>query len=264
MIKVNIKKVISIPLLLLSIVLFSSIGFGALTDGLISYYSFDGNGNDATGYINTSVTGATNITGKIGQAYSFDGVNDVITRNSTGLITGNNARTIAFWFQLNNFGGANKNSLLAYGVGNNQQMSILDINNGGSQDARFWGYFADFNSGVTTSLNTWYHLTYTHDGTTSKLYINGAYANGATLSLNTQATNLTIGYENLFATHYSTIKMDELGLWNRALSSAEISQLYNNANGYAYPFLTPLNFTYTKTCYFNGTGLSLNLMSGCY
>jgi len=36
--------------------------------------------------------------------------------------------------------------------------------------------------------------------------------------------------------------------------------------GYSYTPLppTPLNFTYTKTCFFNGTGLSLNLMSGCY
>ena len=75
------------------------------TNGLVGYWPFNGNANDESGNGNNgTVNGATLTTDRFGNsnsAYSFDGINDYIGTNLSG-ITGQNSRTISFWFNSNN------------------------------------------------------------------------------------------------------------------------------------------------------------------
>ena len=89
-------------------------------------------------------------------------------------------------------------------------------------------------------LTDWSFVTVQCDGSVSKLKINNSewvvsdsLAGGLA---ETQGDCLfTIGAGGS-GNGGAPVEVDEVGLWNRALSDAEITQLYNNGNALAYPF----------------------------
>ena len=91
------------------------------------------------------------------------------------------------------------------------------------------------------SEDTWYHIVVTHDGTSPKLYVNGVDQTynwqiesevGKTFWVSTTSglDNILIGaksYESNISL-YSDIKVDDVGIWNVALTSTQVNQLYDN------------------------------------
>jgi hypothetical protein len=79
-------------------------------------------------------------------------------------------------------------------------------------------------------------LTVTYDGTTIRIYVDGSDDGNTTTTLASTATKI------LFGNHTSNKSLgfigtiDEIGMWDRDLSSAEITSLYNSGDGFAYPF----------------------------
>ena len=73
-------------------------------------------------------------------------------------------------------------------------------------------------------LNTWTHVASTFDGAVIRLYINGVQvastAFSGTMVPSTGA--LRIGGNSLFVTEYFTGRIDEVRIYDRALSAAEI------------------------------------------
>ena len=108
----------------------------------------------------------------------------------------------------------------------------------------------------TPSLNTWYHVAVTFNAGSVTFYVNGVQQgttqSAVVSSLNQSDTN------SFFAGAYSTTggtspnaaffdgKMDEVGVWSRALSGAEISQLYNSGSGLSYPLSVATSSTATS------------------
>ena len=78
----------------------------------------------------------------------------------------------------------------------------------------------------------WHHLAMTTDGTTSRCYLDGVeIANQE--SVPSSPSKLYVG--NYYEMDRSIVGgIDEIGIWNRCLSPAEISSLYNNGDGLAY------------------------------
>jgi hypothetical protein len=77
------------------------------------------------------------------------------------------------------------------------------------------------------SFNQWFHTAMTYDGTTMKVYLNGAL-NGSTqfsgtIEQSTQSLRLGQGIGN----EYFPGKIDDVRIYNRALSATEVKQLYN-------------------------------------
>lgn len=75
-----------------------------LTDGLVAYYPFNGDAKDYSGNGNDgTINGATLVGGVVGQAYSFDGVNDYISFPSSvsSALHGGSEATIEFWCKKN-------------------------------------------------------------------------------------------------------------------------------------------------------------------
>jgi hypothetical protein len=88
---------------------------------------------------------------------------------------------------------------------------------------------------------SWEHIVVTHDGTTTPpiIYVNGDSKTVEEVSHNgTPSGNIVqvgmIGSANAAVDFNGSI--DELGVWTRVLSSAEVSSLYNGGSGYQYPF----------------------------
>jgi hypothetical protein len=83
-----------------------------------------------------------------------------------------------------------------------------------------------------TLLNTWHHVLATYDGTTRKVYINGVLQSSAAASgLNAQNMNFRIGSTN--NSEYFIGTLDDIVIYNRALSLAEVGNLMNSTAGSA-------------------------------
>lgn len=99
---------------------------------------------------------------------------------------------------------------------------------------------------TTLNTGTWYHIVTTYDGTTSTIYLNGT-----SVASSAQSGSGTGTTTNRFFIMESTQSpgagvmlnglVDEVGVWNRALSANEVLNLYRNGAGNAYQFLSPTN-----------------------
>ena len=91
--------------LIMTLILMPMMAWASLTDGLVAYYPFDGNANDASGNGNHGVVhGATPTTDRFGNANSAYGFNGddcgyVEVPNSTGLQCITRAITISAWIR---------------------------------------------------------------------------------------------------------------------------------------------------------------------
>jgi hypothetical protein len=87
-----------------------------LTNGLVAYYPFNGNANDASGNGNNgTIVGATLVTNRFGQAnsaFKFIAANNSVVATSFMPPTGTSARTFSIWFNTTN---ATSGSLFSYG-----------------------------------------------------------------------------------------------------------------------------------------------------
>ena len=75
------------------------------------------------------------------------------------------------------------------------------------------------------TAGTWYHVVGTFDGTNLKLYVNGALVASGTNSRSLTGTTLQIANG---AASYLNGTLDEVRMYNRALSAGEVTALYNH------------------------------------
>lgn len=112
-----------------------------------------------------------------------------------------------------------------------------------------WGGYANstataYTAFVTTSwaANDWIHCVYVYDSTanTIKLYVNSVYSGSVSVSGFTASTTITeIDFMNDFGElpfSRSSLngRADELGVWQRVLTQADITSLYNSGSGKAF------------------------------
>ena len=83
-------------------------------------------------------------------------------------------------------------------------------------------------SGTAFETGRWYHVAYTWDGADVRLYVDGVFASSAPVSRSplTDERSLVIGKHPPGATEYLNGRLDELRIYNRALSAQEISELH--------------------------------------
>lgn len=79
-------------------------------------------------------------------------------------------------------------------------------------------------------LNAWTHLAFTYDGATEKLYVNGVLVASRAQTGAISAANgvLHIGGDSVWGEHFQGL-IDEVRIYNRALSAAEIQTDMNAA-----------------------------------
>jgi len=208
-----------------------------LTNGLVGMWSFDGpdvNMSTNTAYDrsgsgnNGTITGATQAIGKVGQALSFSGGAQYVNAGQAASLDIANAETISFWIkgnapQLNSYGPI-ISKLGTYGwlvqtneTGPNIYLRI-DTSGGTNQSA----------GNISTLDGTWHHIAWTLDNGARKGYKDGvlivdnAYNHGSGFGAAT--TDLIIDNPNSVGFNGS---IDEVRVYNRALSVGEIQQLYN-------------------------------------
>jgi hypothetical protein len=83
------------------------------------------------------------------------------------------------------------------------------------------------------STNTWQHIVYTRDGTTQKLYVNGVSQSLLTDNPQTLSNTTNVRLIGAFptASQYFSGVIDEVRVYNRALSAAEVLEHYLSSKG---------------------------------
>jgi hypothetical protein len=98
------------------------------------------------------------------------------------------------------------------------------------------------------SAGVFYHIVLVKSGTNLRLYIdnvNVATNSSAPTSVYSNTQSLAIGVISFTASQYFDGTLDEIGMWSRGISGAEVTKLYSLGNGLQYPF-TEI-FTTTET-----------------
>lgn len=209
-----------------------------LKNGLVAFFPFNGNTNDVSGNGNNGTNNGASLTAdrfnSANSSYYFSAVNcspRIESTINTNTIT--NSLTISIWV-LKVGNGCSSPRILDFASNPINGPGQIQIGFGYND---LWGMAHQKSNGV--DLNSpnfpigqikWTHLVYTNDGITANYYQNGillqSISNGS--GSPTLARNLTIGRMNHPAYDAFDGKLDDLGIWNRALSSDEIKYLYQN------------------------------------
>src|SRR5579885_2666223 len=198
--------------------------------GMVAWYPAEGNANDIIGGNNgTLQNGATFATGIVGQAFSFDGVDDDVTAPNTAAIDPTTTASVEAWVNLNQLPSAAGHTMHVMSVGNNAA-SNFDLTVETTNHFRFLiGSTGTVDSVTSVQTNTWYHVVATWDSTAAmKIYVNGVLENtNATAQTRTaNGAPLLIGNFPAAGTPFNGL-IDELSIYNRVLTATEVKNIYD-------------------------------------
>ena len=193
--------------------------------GMVSHWTFDEGGgttaNDLVGGNHGAIHGAIWTAGQVGDyALEFDGSGDYVEADIG--TTGVNI-TYSFWFKSNN-------------IGMEKRIVTRDWNHSGSfsshhMDGKIGVIFRSptpgdevYLSSDPISPDTWYHTVCVSDGTNVVLYVNGELKDIGSQAIQADSRHLWIGARNFDFNG----AIDDVMVFDRALSPAEIEQLYQN------------------------------------
>jgi len=212
-------------------------------DDNIHYWKSDTNGSypDSAGDNNGSITGATFVdSGKINGSYSYDG-NDGI---NVGNISLNGIDfSIGMWAKKD----INGNSYRLMGQGTalaGQGLEVAVISNGAVRMAFYGGANTDTGTNLWTDTSNYHHIVVTWDHSTKRrvIYFDNSVELNATDSQTYSGTGeLYIGRRYDATTQFEG-DIDEVSIWNRTLTPAEVETMWNSGNGLQYPYTVTVDY----------------------
>ena len=203
-----------------------------LNNGLVAYYPFNGNANDESGNENNGYIFGASLTadrfGKIASAYSFDGVDDKIIVHHSKALNLNYDFSVSFWIK-------------SQGLNSNDQSLFLDKADWNNKTG--WGFLDDgqyssqiifrvlpgapqYEVAFTRNLindNTWHHLVGVRKNGTMTFYLDNSLMITYSANYNICTNDLIIGE---FKGNKGDGKMDDIRIYNRAISVQEINSLF--------------------------------------
>ena len=199
---------------------------------LISWWSAENNANDIYGTNNGTLQGsATYASGKVGQAFSFNGPGQYVqVPHNANQNTGAQI-TVDAWIRPTNLIATNNASIINKRTGGNVEGYTFELTHSSSglyfEMTTGDGIFAVTANNVL-STNVWQHVAATYDGSSMKIYVNGSQvaSNAASGTINAVAADLVIG-KNIFNDTSFPGQIDEVELFNSALTGMDINGIYS-------------------------------------
>ncbi|TYA92165.1 LamG-like jellyroll fold domain-containing protein [Seonamhaeicola marinus] len=216
-------------------------------NNLISWWAAEDNPNDSVGHNDgTELGNVSYSSGVVNKAFSFDGIDDVVVvPHSADLdITGD--VTVELWAKQTGFATVSQ-QVIAKGGGYVPE-DVPTVFSMRFENATFQCIFED-NTGANIVLTgpsfedfQWHHYVYVRQGNQHSIYADGFHFGWETFTngpASTVGLPLTIGgqYHNPNGapndyTNFFSGEIDEVGVYNRALTETEIQSIYNaGANG---------------------------------
>ena len=232
-----------------------------LLTNLYAVYKAESNANDSLGtYNGTAQGGLTYSTGQSGNAFTFNGTNSFVKYPADSMsFTGD--FSISVWVNIPlGYIGANRIDLLSnitmpfwYNSPKGFWFFITStqvnfyLSNGTTDVGVVW----DDTTGSTIKGNSgWLNIVVTRKSSTrSNLYVNGVLKASNTSPFNPSysSTNQTPASGALYIVNSAGVvqntlfspngtKIDEINVWNKELTSTEVTDLYNTGTGKFYPY----------------------------
>ena len=209
-----------------------------------NFVSFDANGFTvgATSHANNIInkTGDNLVAwnwkagGLLNKSASFNGSNSKIS-----LSTISNIKTYSFWINPDSSGNATYARRIFGNIGGTSYTYsiVLDPGFGGAGEGRMV-YYENTSAkyGDIINFNEWSHIAFTSDGTTLKIYTNGSLSNTYTTSSFVSSINEIC---STASNRQFKGKIDQVRIYNTALDSTDVSNLYaetaSSANTLSFP-----------------------------
>jgi hypothetical protein len=206
------------------------------SNGLVGWWPFSGNANDQSGNANNGIVNGATLTtdrfGVVNSAYSFNDNYIVIpSSNSLNFTKG----TISFWLnsndtnlmvpiKKNDFNGAS-NEQFSFAL-NYPNLFSLKYNSF-CQPGIGW-----YSTGgrISSLTNGNWHMVSVSFSSDIRIYVDGfliTSISGPLTNADSCSSDIQIGREWSSFPNYFKGKLDDLGIWNRALTQQEITNLYN-------------------------------------
>jgi hypothetical protein len=225
------KKILLLATWLITQITYAQVPSYVPTNGLVGYWPFNGNANDASGNGNNgTVNGAiltTDRNGNANSAYSFN--NNSITLSPNNVFNSNQF-SVSAWFKI-----SENNLATTFSTIFSNYNSTANGYNG------FWLgllgnkaniYVGDGLNGVNIiSSNTcndglWHLITATRNGNAYSLFLDGTLQNSQNVVMAASTTIPMIGNSSL--NEEFTGKIDDIIFWNSELTAQEIATLFAN------------------------------------
>ncbi|MEI8192672.1 MAG: LamG-like jellyroll fold domain-containing protein [Flavobacteriia bacterium] len=223
------KPVISALLSLFSLSVFAQIPNYVPSNGLVGWWPFNGNANDESGNGNhgTSGSGISLTTDRFlisNSAYDFNGSGNIsLTLLPT---TGSQDFTISGWIKTNDV--TVRKGIACWGQDNPWNSTYFNITANGYLKFDF-----AFNGGPQSPIfiadNNWHSVIVTCTSGLVQLYLDGTVTGTAlSMSPNITGSNKALGanIDNSGSNNFIGT-LDDIGIWNRALTQCEIQDLYH-------------------------------------
>ncbi len=217
-----------------------------LTDGLVAYYPFNGNANDASGngHNGTVYGGTTMTTNRFGQAnaaYDFDGSTGYIgiPQNSVlNSLTTNFTLSAWIWQRESITNGYRILDKETAGNGDGWSFDTYNCIDQTGNRLRLEGANANNSCNVPGeteySLMQWHHVVATVSGTNGKVYLDGTLegsGNAGNIPVNTLDVYIGLAHPGRGSGFWFNGHIDDVRIYNRTLSDSEVQQLYAIESG---------------------------------
>lgn len=231
------------------------------TDGLLAWWPFSGNANDASGNGSHGTSNNAVLTidrnGVANSAYSFNGINQLITGNIIGVANTSNTTVSAWVRYTGNAGGQPYDTYFQLGTYGSHTLAY-----GYEYGTQVFHLYSHCIQGLqyypTSNINgAWHHIAVVDSDVETRVYVDGALLSllpgGPSGNCFQGTSTFSIGSCNSSTDiQFVTGDIDDIGLWNRALTQAEVQALFN---GEALPpcvsatsiSLSGLNTSYQST-----------------
>jgi hypothetical protein len=217
---------------------FSQVPSYVPTNGLVGWWPFNGNANDESGNGNNGTVNGATLTadrfGGLNNAYNFNGISNYIDVGNPSSLGNNPSNyTQAGWLYLVDFSDAYVFMSKRHDNSGNDWGTPVSTVNGTfiffADDAFYQqAPLAETNQ---LSVNQWHHLTFVKNQNTYSIYVNGVLDGSITDNhiMGGTSNNLIFGAQLAWPEFFKG-KLDDIGIWNRALTQQEISVLYNGCS----------------------------------
>ncbi|MDA7777689.1 thrombospondin type 3 repeat-containing protein, partial [Flavobacteriaceae bacterium] len=236
-----------------------------IEDSLVAWYPFNGNANDESGNnLNLQIYGPSLSSDRFNnpnESFIFDGVQNSAEYLKLSDINTlkNNEFTYSVWFNslefypetpttdpydynnLNLQGLISLNSDNDWDIGpalslklKNSSNSIIRVTSWSNTNTSTPNKTSSSNLNASVEINKWYHLVYTYYNGNGKVYVNGVLKEtfSSTIDYNLQNDLIIGGQRN--GTNMDVMggfngKIDDIGIWSKALTQEEVIQIYNDS-----------------------------------